>query len=193
MKTLFLSALAVATLAFTGCDNLKKPQTMNEPSEATADTAVVYRTDREYFDTTRTMLPTVTLPEIKTTTTTVRGDADYQVYSVDEAVLFDVDKAAIKPQAAASLDEIMASINQRYAGKEIMVMGFTDSTASASYNRELGRERAESVKSYLTKNGKISANDVTTESFGQRKPVATNATPEGRQQNRRVEIVVKSR
>ncbi|OGX85113.1 OmpA family protein [Hymenobacter glacialis] len=192
MKTLLLSALTVGAVAFTGCDNIKKTQNLDEASDATADTAVVFRTDREYFDTTRTMLPTVTLPEIKTTATEVRGDADYQVYSLDETVLFDVDKAAIRPQAAASLDEVIASVKQRYAGKEIMVMGYTDSTASASYNRDLARERAESVKNYMTKTGKISADDITTESFGQRKPVATNATPEGRQKNRRVEIVVKT-
>jgi outer membrane protein OmpA-like peptidoglycan-associated protein len=193
MKTFFFSAFAAAALAFTGCDNLKNPETKNEPTEATADTAVVYRTDREYFDTTRTSLPIVKLPEIKNTGTTVRGDADYQVYSVDDVVLFDVDKATIKPGAANALDEILGSITQRYAGKEILVMGFTDSTASASYNLNLAKQRAEAVKSYLTKSGKIAPDDVTTESFGQRQPVATNATPEGRQQNRRVEIVVKSR
>jgi outer membrane protein OmpA-like peptidoglycan-associated protein len=167
--------------------------TKYEPTVGTANTAVVYRTDPEFFDTTRTSLPLVTLLEIKNIGTTVRGDADYQVYSVDDVVLFDVDKATIKPGAANALDELLGSINQRYAGKEIMVMGFTDSTASASYNLSLAKQRAEAVKSYQTKSGKIAPDDVTTESFGQRQPVATNATTEGRQQNRRVEIVVKSR
>ncbi|GAA4354899.1 hypothetical protein GCM10023185_17170 [Hymenobacter saemangeumensis] len=190
MKTPVLSLLLAAASLLTSCDNLNKPKTLNEPSEATADTAVVYRND---FDLRNVQLTEVKLPEVKTPGTTVRGDANYQVYSLDETVLFDLDKAAIRPGAAKALDEILASINQRYTGKDIRVMGFTDSTASASYNMDLAKQRAEAVKSYLTKSGKIPADKVTTESFGQRQPVATNATPEGRQKNRRVEIVVRTK
>ncbi|WP_426060185.1 OmpA family protein [Hymenobacter sp. B1770] len=205
MKTFFLPLLAVAAIGFTSCNQTN--EVANDPAEATADTAVVYRDGRtvgdvaegaadatgDAFDLSKAKLADATLPEIKTKGTTVRGDADYQVYSVDEVVLFDTDKAAIKPSAANALNEVLGSINQRYSGKDVRVMGFADSRGAASYNLDLAKQRAEAVKNYLTQNGKLAADKVSTESFGQEQPVATNATPEGRQKNRRVEIVVRTR
>ena len=205
MKFTYLSLLAAA-LSFTACNNVDSSTMRDEPSEATADTAVVYRDGEtagdmaadaadgvdNAFDMTNARLNDVTLPEIKTPGITVRGDDNYEVYSVDETVLFDTDKAAIKPAAAANLDEIMASINQRFAGKSVRVMGFADARGSASYNMQLGQERANAVKSYLTEKG-MPADRVSTESFGEKMPEATNATPAGRQENRRVEIAVRVR
>ena len=206
MKFQFLPFLATAALlSFTAC-NTEDKAAMNDKDElheATADTAVVASTGETVgdmtadgaagidnaFDMTNARLNEVTLPEIKNPGITVRGDDNYEVYSVDETVLFDTDKATIKPAAAANLDEIMASINQRFAGKQVRVMGFADARGSASYNMQLGQERANSVKSYLVEKG-MPADRVSTESFGERRPEATNATPAGRQENRRVEIAV---
>ncbi|MFC6224739.1 OmpA family protein [Hymenobacter artigasi] len=200
MKTTFLSLLATATVALVGCDNLSKPSTLDQPHEATADTAVVYRNNQSAaealersFDRSKNVLSTQTLPEIKQKSVTVTGDADFEVYSVDETVLFDTDKSMLKPTAAATLDEIVASIGQRFANKNVRVMGFADSRGDASYNLQLGHDRADAVKKYLVESGKLPNDKVSTESFGEQKPVATNETAAGRKANRRVEIAVRVR
>jgi outer membrane protein OmpA-like peptidoglycan-associated protein len=211
MKNTILPLLAATTFAFTSCDSLNKPSTKDEPQEATADTAVVYRDGQtagdamssaagkagaaidNTFDMTRAKLADRSYPEIKQKTVTVRGDEDFDVYSVDEKVLFDTDKATVKPDAAAALKEIMASISQRYANKDVRVMGFADSRGDAKYNFDLAKQRAEAVKNYLVETGKMAAAKVSTESFGEQQPAATNTTPAGRQENRRVEIAVRVR
>jgi outer membrane protein OmpA-like peptidoglycan-associated protein len=200
MKITILPLLAAATLALGSCNDLKKPETKDQPQEATADTAVVYRDGRtageataNAFDLTKAKLADVKLPEIKTSGITVQGDSSYQVYSVDEAVLFDTDKATIKPSAAAAIQEIVGSIGQRFAGKDVRVMGFADSRGDAGYNYDLAKQRAEAVKNYLVETGKMAADKLSTESFGEQQPAATNATAEGRKENRRVEIAVRTR
>ena len=72
-------------------------------------------------------------------------------------------------------------------------MGFADSRGDKSYNRELSEKRAEAVKTYLVSNGKIDAARVSVEPMGETMPVATNATATGRQENRRVEIAVRTK
>ena len=108
-------------------------------------------------------------------------------------MLFDTDKADIKTGAAASLQQIIGSIGQRYATQQVRVMGFADSRGDKTYNRELSEKRAEAVKSYLVGTGKIDAARVSIEPMGEAQPVASNATAAGRQENRRVEIAVRTR
>ena len=72
-------------------------------------------------------------------------------------------------------------------------MGFADSRGDKSYNKELSEKRAEAVKNYLMNNGKIAADRVSVEPMGETMPVASNATAAGRQENRRVEIAVRTR
>ena len=123
----------------------------------------------------------------------MRGDGAYSIYSVEEKVLFDSEKAEIKPGATEALRQIMGSIGQRYGTSQVRVMGFADSRGDKSYNRELSEKRTQAVKSYLVGTGKIDAARVSTEPMGETMPVATNATPAGRQENRRVEIAVRTR
>ena len=68
------------------------------------------------------------------------------MYGVDEKVLFDTDKATIKPSAADALKQITASITQRYAGKDVRVLGFADSRGDKSYNRDLSKQLAQLSK-----------------------------------------------
>ena len=199
MKKSFLS-LSVAALLLTGCDNLKKPETKDQPQEATADTAVVYRDGRtaaaaadNAWDLTKAKLADVKFKEITLPGVSVRGDSTYNVYSVDETVLFDTDKADSKPTAAAALQQIAGSIGQRYAASQVRVMGFADSRGDKSYNKALSEQRAEAVKTYLVANGKIEAARVSVEPLGEAMPVASNATAAGRQENRRVEIAVRTK
>ena len=216
MNKPFLALLSATTLSLAGCNDLKKSDDKNSLSQATADTAVVARTGNtpgqvaanaanavdsaaskagtaisNAFDMTKAKLADVKFPEINLPGVTVRGNEDYQVYGLDEKVLFDTDKATVKPGAADALKQITASINQRYAGKDVRVLGFSDSRGDKSYNRTLSKERAEAVKNYLVTTNKLPADRVSTEAFGEEQPVASNATAAGRQENRRVEIAVK--
>lgn len=212
-----LLLLAAATLTFAaGCSDLKKSNDKTTLGDATQDTAVVARTGKtagdvaanaagavdgaatkagsaisNAFDMTKAKLADVKFPEVSLSGLTVRGNDDYQVYSVDEKVLFDTDKAIVKPSAAEALKQISASITKRYAGKDVRVLGFADSKGDKNYNRELSEKRAEAVKSYLVATNKMPADRVSTEAFGEEQPVASNATAAGRQENRRVEIAVK--
>ncbi|HET9505567.1 MAG TPA: OmpA family protein [Hymenobacter sp.] len=211
-----LALLAAATFAFASCNDLKKSDDKNTLGDATADTAVVARTGQtagdvaanaansvenaadkagnavsNAFDITKAKLADVKFPEVNLPGVSIRGNDDYQVYGVDEKVLFDTDKATIKPSAAEALKQITASITQRYAGKDVRVLGFADSRGDKSYNRELSKERAEAVKNYLVTTNKMPADRVSTEAFGEEQPAASNATAAGRQENRRVEIAVK--
>ncbi len=207
--------LLAAVLLLASCSDPKKSDDKTTLGDATADTAVVARTGAtvgdaassaansvdsaaskvgsavsDAFDVTKAKMTDVKLPEVSLSGVTVRGNENYQVYGVDEKVLFDTGKAAIKPSATEALKQISASINKRYPGKDVRVLGFADSRGEKSYNRDLSKQRAESVKNYLITTDKMAADRLSTEAFGETQPVATNATPSGRQENRRVEIAV---
>jgi outer membrane protein OmpA-like peptidoglycan-associated protein len=103
-------------------------------------------------------------------------------------VLFDFDSANLKPGAREKVARI-ASILHSHPDLKIEVEGHTDSVGSDSYNQRLSERRAESVRTGLVQQG-VSRDVVGTAGFGESRPVATNGTPSGRQQNRRVEIVI---
>ncbi|UOQ73757.1 OmpA family protein [Hymenobacter cellulosilyticus] len=210
MKKHLLSVVALIAL-LTACDNLKNPETKDQPQEATQDTAVVYRDGQTAgdavegaaagatdavgsgWDMAKAKLADVKYPEVNLPDVTVRGNDEYSVYGVEETVLFDTDKAEIKAGAGKALEQISASIGQRYATGPVYIMGFADSRGDKSYNRELSEKRANAVKTWLSQNGKIDASRVSIEPMGESQPVASNATAEGRQQNRRVEIAVRTK
>jgi outer membrane protein OmpA-like peptidoglycan-associated protein len=103
-------------------------------------------------------------------------------------VLFDVDQANLKPGAREKLARI-AGILSAHPGLQIEIEGHTDSTGSDDYNQRLSERRAESVRSYLRDQG-IGQAIVAAVGHGESRPVATNGTAAGRQQNRRVELIV---
>ena len=101
---------------------------------------------------------------------------------------FDVDKAVLKPEAKAKLDDLVdktKGINLEV----IIAVGHTDSDGSDAYNQKLSVRRADAVKDYLTSKG-VEKNRVYTEGKGEKQPVADNKTKEGKAKNRRVEIEV---
>jgi OmpA-OmpF porin, OOP family len=103
-------------------------------------------------------------------------------------VLFDFDKAVIKPEGKSKLDDI--SNKARGVNLEVVIaIGHADWIGTDAYNQRLSVRRAESVKAYLVSKG-IEANRVYTEGKGEKQPVADNKTREGRAKNRRVEIEV---
>jgi outer membrane protein OmpA-like peptidoglycan-associated protein len=110
-------------------------------------------------------------------------------------VLFDLGKAEIRPEAEAALDKVGAVI-QQFPNSKVWIDGYTDSIGSPKKNLALSEERAVAVKRWLVKKKGLPARNITTEGFGEGKPVASNKNPdgsdnpEGRAQNRRVQITV---
>jgi len=103
-------------------------------------------------------------------------------------VLFDFDKSVIKPAGRTQLDDLASKI--RGINLEVVIaIGHTDSIGSVAYNQKLSVRRAESVKAYLVSKG-VPANRIYTEGKGEKQPVASNRTKDGRAKNRRVEIEV---
>ncbi|MCX7203509.1 MAG: OmpA family protein [Burkholderiales bacterium] len=101
---------------------------------------------------------------------------------------FDFDKATLKPEGKAKLDDLAGKIKD-VTLEVVIAVGHTDSVGSEAYNQKLSLRRAEAVKAYLVSKG-IEANRVYTEGKGTKQPVADNKTAEGRAKNRRVEIEV---
>jgi outer membrane protein OmpA-like peptidoglycan-associated protein len=103
-------------------------------------------------------------------------------------VNFDFDKATIRPDAARILDEAVETLRAE-PDVDVLIVGHTDSVGSESYNLRLSERRARAVRDYLVRKG-ISAARLRVKGMGEAEPVASNDTPEGRAQNRRVELLV---
>ena len=103
-------------------------------------------------------------------------------------VLFDTGKADLKPIARERLAKV-AGILMAYPDIQVEIDGYTDSTGTPSFNQQLSEDRAGSVRDYIARQG-VPAGSISTHGFGQDSPVASNDTASGRQQNRRVELVV---
>ncbi len=111
--------------------------------------------------------------------------------TVKSDFLFDVDSSVVKPGAYNEIDRLARVLNQ-YPATRIRVEGYTDSTGTEEYNLKLSQRRAEAVKQLLISKG-VSPDRITAIGYGESKPRASNATPYGRQLNRRVEIYIESR
>ena len=107
-------------------------------------------------------------------------------YAAD--AFFDFDKAVLKAEGKAKLDDLVGKVKSINL-EVIIAVGHTDSVGSDAYNQKLSVKRAEAVKAYLVTKG-IEKNRVYTEGKGEKQPVADNKTTEGRAKNRRVEIEV---
>jgi OmpA-OmpF porin, OOP family len=101
---------------------------------------------------------------------------------------FSFNQATLTPEGQAKVRGA-AQMLKRYPDRGIEVNGYTDSTENDARNRRLSERRAEAVKEILVESG-VSASRITTAGYGAANPVASNATAEGRAQNRRVEIVL---
>jgi len=103
-------------------------------------------------------------------------------------VLFDFDKSVLKQEGKNKLDDLATKVNAINL-EVVIAIGHTDSIGSDAYNQKLSVRRAESVKAYLVSKG-VAPNRIYTEGKGEKQPVASNKTADGRQKNRRVEIEV---
>ncbi len=113
-------------------------------------------------------------------------------------VLFDFDKANIRPDAHAALRNV-AVILRAYSKSPVLIEGHTDAKGKDAYNQKLSERRAASVKAWLAKEAGIEPRRMTTRGWGRQRPIAPNTKPDGkddpagRQKNRRVEVVVQKR
>jgi outer membrane protein OmpA-like peptidoglycan-associated protein len=106
----------------------------------------------------------------------------------EDAVRFDTNKATLTTQAKTNLDKLIPVFNE-YADTNIEIFGYTDNTGKPEYNLTLSQRRAESVRDYLVSKG-LKSSRFKTSGLGIADPIATNDTPEGRSQNRRVEFAI---
>jgi outer membrane protein OmpA-like peptidoglycan-associated protein len=136
--------------------------------------------------------PAANYEEITDKNIGVRGGSNYAIYSLGENILFDEGKSTISSKASKNLQQIAASIEKRYKGGEIRVYGHTDSIGSSQSNKQLAEERAKAVEDWLVKNANVSANRISIHPIGESQPLASNASKNGREQNRSVEIVARN-
>jgi len=106
----------------------------------------------------------------------------------DSGLLFDVNKATLKPASQENLTNL-AKILNKYEDTNILLEGHTDSDGSEEYNLQLSRSRANSVANYL-QSSNVDPTRFTIMGYGEQQPVASNETVEGKQQNRRVEVAI---
>jgi outer membrane protein OmpA-like peptidoglycan-associated protein len=106
----------------------------------------------------------------------------------NSGILFDIDSDKLKPQAKKNVEELAKTLN-KYNETQVLIEGHTDSTGSADHNQALSDRRAGSVSDYL-KNLQVMPERLSTMGYGPREPVAANATVNGREKNRRVEIAI---
>ncbi len=125
-------------------------------------------------------------PEVKAPVTPPVVQSEKVTFAAD--AFFDFDKAVLKPEGKAKLDDLVSKTSGINL-EVIVAVGHTDSVGSDEYNQKLSVRRAEAVKAYLVSKG-IEKNRVYTEGKGEKQPVADNKTTEGRAKNRRVEIEV---
>ena len=103
-------------------------------------------------------------------------------------VLFETGRADLKPGAAANLNQLVSFLG-KYPARTVAIEGHTDSVGSDDYNVGLSQQRADAVRSHLVRQG-VQAGRITTLGAGKSSPVASNDTAAGRQQNRRVEVII---
>jgi outer membrane protein OmpA-like peptidoglycan-associated protein len=119
-----------------------------------------------------------------------QGKFLYETVLTDEKVKFGFESSKVSDEAKAALDEFAAGIKAQNKNVYIEIQGHTDSTGDETYNEELGLERAEAVRRYLSREHKMPLHRMNVISYGEASPVADNGTREGRSQNRRVSLVV---
>ncbi|MGB2201985.1 MAG: OmpA family protein [Pseudooceanicola atlanticus] len=113
---------------------------------------------------------------------------DRLIVTLPQDILFATDSATLRPDLQSDLVAVARSLNE-YPRTTVQVIGHTDNTGAAAYNQQLSARRAQTVSGVLVSNG-VSSGRIQSFGRGEDQPKATNLTPEGRQQNRRVEIVI---
>lgn len=194
---LALGLIALIFFLMRGCNNDKGKEMNTDSTSASTGASTGTTTDTagamgQAWGDVDFNAPAVAYGEITGKNVDVRGNNNYGIYGLGENILFDEGKSTIRSDGEQNLKQVAGSIDQRYKGGAVRIFGYTDAVGSAGYNKVLGEQRAAAVRDWLVKNGSISEDRITLQPVGEARPVASNSTSEGRQQNRRVEIVAKS-
>lgn len=119
-----------------------------------------------------------------------KGTIVFQQSFAEDRVRFKLASFELTKEAKTALDEFAAKIKGMDKGVYLEIQGHTDDTGGADYNDQLGQQRAEAVRRYLAREHKLPLGRMSTISYSDTEPVASNKTAKGRSQNRRVVIVV---
>ena len=126
--------------------------------------------------------------QLENTGVSVTRNGDNIVLNMPGNITFEVNKSTLRPDFVDVLNSV-ALVLKEYKSTMIEVAGYTDSTGSDSYNQLLSQQRAQSVTNILIRDG-VEPVRIDTVGYGKSRPIASNDTPEGRQQNRRVELTL---
>jgi len=118
-------------------------------------------------------------------------DEEQTAYLAPADVLFDFDESVLRPDAVPTLEAIVGEIDRRFPDATVTVEGHTDDQGGPDYNQRLSEQRAEAVADWLTTEGGVATDRITTVGYGEEVPVAPNDSEEGRSRNRRVVITVR--
>ncbi len=199
MKNFFVYAALGLIVAFSSCNQAEKTDN-NTTDNNLNDSDMVLKKDNEVSQQEKQETnwndvdftsPIVKYDEVSSKDITVRGNDQYTIYSINEDIHFASGQSSLSATAESNLTQIAASISQRYPEGKIRVYGYTDSIGSKQENKDLSRARAEAVRNFLVSNGQVAEDRIDVNAEGEKKPVASNETAEGRKQNRRVEIVAR--
>ncbi|WP_299761979.1 OmpA family protein [uncultured Pontibacter sp.] len=205
-KTALLMIIGVGVLG--ACNNPEGGVENDTMTEATADSAVVYDDEQGRLEADAVEIidvgedfwanidwdaPVTEDPELASADVEMRASNEYNIYTMDDRVLFDTDKAQIRAEGEQKLQQLADKIKDLPQNAPIRIFGHADARASNEYNEELSRERANAVKDWLQSQGGIQADRLSIEAMGESAPRATNETARGRQLNRRVAIVAVTR
>ena len=181
----------VALIAFYFLRGKSNPEVVAEAASDSSTVESVINANWSGVD--QMNLPIERYDELEDADIEVHGNEQYAIYSISEAVLFDSGQSQLKSGAEAKLERVANSAKKRYPGTDIRIIGHTDASGDQQSNKELAEARAEAVKSWLTSKGDVSSTRISLNPVGESQPVATNATTEGKAQNRRVEIAIKKK
>lgn len=126
--------------------------------------------------------------QLENTGVSVTRNGDNIILNMPGNITFEVNRSDVKPNFVEVLHSVTLVLNE-YKSTMIEVAGHTDSTGSDSYNQMLSQQRAQAVSSILIQNG-LQPVRVDTVGYGESRPIASNSTPGGREQNRRVELTL---
>ena len=190
---LVIIALALLFFFLKGCSNSSAPTALRttESDSAETDTSkgTKLATTQPDWNAIDFNVPRSSYEEVTDTAIVVRGNEKYTVYGLGENVLFAEGDSTLQGSADPKLKIVASSLAKRFRNAPIGVYGHTDSSGGTDANKALGARRANAVKEWLIIKGGILADNISVRSMGEEKPVATNQTSQGRQQNRSVEIV----
>lgn len=119
---------------------------------------------------------------------TITNTGSELIVNLPQDILFATESAALRADLQADIRALGSNLLQ-YPNTLVQVIGHTDNTGSAAFNQDLSERRARSVAGVLLETG-VPGNRISTIGRGEAQPIATNQTPEGRQQNRRVEVII---